>query len=67
MSLKLKRTLHATLWFSAALIVMLNHIDDGNVWGIYITGNKLLIGDFWSAVLVILCVLNGWECLEGGK
>ena len=46
--------------FSVLMTIALlsNHIDDGNVWGIYFQDGHLLIGDFWGACFVLLFTLG---------
>ena len=35
------------------IIFLTDHIEDGNIWGIYLENGRLFIGDFWSAIAVI--------------
>jgi len=37
------------------------HADDGNIFGIYIDGGHLMVGDFWASIglfIMIGCGLN---------
>lgn len=45
---------------STAIILLTSHISDGNVWGIYLENGHLLIGDFWSAVTVIVLFFGAY-------
>lgn len=43
---------------SVVVIFLTSHIEDGNVWGIYMENGHLLIGDFWSAVAVVVLLFG---------
>ena len=45
---------------SATITLLTNHIADGNIWGIYIENGHLFIGDFWSAVAVIVLLFGAF-------
>jgi len=56
-----------TVILQAALVVTIlyNHTDDGNVFGIYIKGADLHLGDFWGAAFIVALCYSIVEAISG--
>ena len=57
--MKLKKSHIEALVFGMIFILMItNHTNDNNIWGIYIENGHLLIGDFWASILTLTSGYN---------
>lgn len=44
------------------ILIATNHVDDGNIFGIYVQDGHLLVGDFWSGLLLAYMVAIAYRC-----
>jgi hypothetical protein len=55
-----KKFIFIVILISSAIILLVSHVEDGNIWGIYIENGLLFIGDFWSTVFVVALFIEAY-------
>jgi len=60
----IKATLFFVVSVSIVIVLAVTYVDDGNIWGIYITDGHLVVGDFWAGMIITYLLWNSLQSVK---